>query len=199
VDKILSSTRDDEFWHWADLDFPEGRLAALKQFANESFDLVKGLGINSDVVNDTHWRTLVVNENERTDNMKRFTDADDEYSRLEVYFGLREFLDAAEPKTLRDLDQSTLQYYYDAFIGEEEFPNWWSTTAGHIGRSFCLPQPDDVVVVFFGASTPFLLHPVPGGQVYQFMGEAYCQGIMQGEALLEKNQSWYPQQIFKLV
>jgi hypothetical protein len=199
VENVLSSTRDEDFWHWADLDLPTSYLAALKEFVNGSFDLVRGIGLESNAVNDAHWRTLVVNDTDRSENATRYIDVDDEHSRLGAYLRLREFLDAPEPKTLRELDHSTLQYYYDVFIGEGEFPNWWSTSTGHIGRSFCLPQPDDVIAVFYGASTPFLLHPVPGEQMYQLMGEAYCHGIMQGEALLKKNESRYGQRVFKLI
>jgi hypothetical protein len=41
----------------------------------------------------------------------------------------------------------------------------------------------DVVVVFCGGRIPFVLRPREGGEgVFEFVGEAYCDGVMDGEA-----------------
>jgi len=43
------------------------------------------------------------------------------------------------------------------------------------------------------------LRPVAGQETYEFIGEAYAHGVMQGEALYDKNKDKYPKQVFKLV
>jgi hypothetical protein len=64
---------------------------------------------------------------------------------------------------------------------------------------YAVPRVGDIVAIFYGASTPFLLRPVAGQETYEFMGEAYAHGVMQGEVLHEENKDKYPKQVFKLV
>ncbi|KAM7197138.1 hypothetical protein V8F33_005797, partial [Rhypophila sp. PSN 637] len=55
---------------------------------------------------------------------------------------------------------------------------------GYVGMGPHLAQPGDVVVLLCGARMPYMLRPAPdhGVGYYQFLGEAYCHGIMDGEA-----------------
>lgn len=41
----------------------------------------------------------------------------------------------------------------------------------------------DVVVVFKGARIPYLVKPAEVERRFQFIGEAYCDGIMDGEVV----------------
>ena len=57
-------------------------------------------------------------------------------------------------------------------------------------RKFMGVGPDDVrekdmIVIFFGVRTPFVLRPVPfyGAGVYKIIGDCYVDGFMEGEAL----------------
>lgn len=85
-------------------------------------------------------------------------------------------------------------------LGQRSFPNWYSTTNGLVGRSYAVPVAGDVVAVFYGAATMFLLRPVEGRQsTFEFMGDSYTHGVMQGEALLEKNKERYQKRKFVLV
>ena len=59
----------------------------------------------------------------------------------------------------------------------------FSTSSGHIGLGDVTLEPGDLVCVFLGGSTPFIIRPVD--QKYKFVGECYLHGIMQGEALEE--------------
>ncbi|KAK4216844.1 heterokaryon incompatibility protein-domain-containing protein [Rhypophila decipiens] len=65
---------------------------------------------------------------------------------------------------------------------------WAVTTSGH----FCLvPRGTlvgDVVMVAFGAETPYVLRPAENGQ-YRFAGYAYVHGFMDGEALEMKDST----------
>lgn len=47
----------------------------------------------------------------------------------------------------------------------------------------------DIVCIFHGASTPFILHEEPGGDIYTLVGEAFLHGVMDGEAL-EKTEDY---------
>ena len=59
----------------------------------------------------------------------------------------------------------------------------FSTSSGHIGIGDATLEPGDLVCVFLGGRTPFIIRPVD--QKYKFVGECYLHGIMQGEALEE--------------
>ncbi|KAK4185501.1 HET-6OR heterokaryon incompatibility protein (het-6OR allele) [Podospora australis] len=55
------------------------------------------------------------------------------------------------------------------------------TKKGNMGMGPGELEAGDVVVVFCGGRIPFVLRPGRGGERYQFVGEAYCHGIMDGE------------------
>ena len=59
----------------------------------------------------------------------------------------------------------------------------FSTFSGHIGIGGVTLEPGDLVCVFLGGRTPFIIRPVD--QKYKFVGDCYLHGIMQGEALEE--------------
>ncbi len=46
------------------------------------------------------------------------------------------------------------------------------------------PEPGDLVCVFLGGRTPYILRPAKEHK-YRFVGECYFHGIMYGEALDE--------------
>ena len=70
----------------------------------------------------------------------------------------------------------------------------FSTLSGHIGVGDVTLEPGDLVCVFLGGRTPFIIRPVD--EKYKFVGECYLQGIMQGEALEEGLQR---QQLITLI
>lgn len=66
------------------------------------------------------------------------------------------------------------------------------TKIGYVGMAPKVSQVGDIVVIFFGSQVPFVLRPHPGHPkgYFMLMGEAYCDGIMDGEVLqLEEAQS----------
>ncbi len=56
--------------------------------------------------------------------------------------------------------------------------------AGYVGMGPCEAQPGDVIAIFPGAQTPFVLRPRAdlGPGHFELVGETYCHGIMDGEA-----------------
>lgn len=69
----------------------------------------------------------------------------------------------------------------------------YRTRMGYVGIGPPEMTPGDVLAVFHGGSTPHLLtraaHPESRkeNEVWNYVGEAYCDGIMSGEALTEDN------------
>lgn len=57
------------------------------------------------------------------------------------------------------------------------------TKNGYLGMGPGHSKPGDNVVVFHGDTIPYVVRPVPekGDKMYLLMGEAYCDGIMDGE------------------
>ncbi|KAF2442025.1 HET-domain-containing protein [Karstenula rhodostoma CBS 690.94] len=55
------------------------------------------------------------------------------------------------------------------------------TRKGYLGMCPGSALPGDVVVIFHGARLPYVLRPRPEGDRYTFLGEAYCDGMMDGE------------------
>ena len=56
------------------------------------------------------------------------------------------------------------------------------TREGHMGLGPRNIEPGDVVCILLGAQVPFVLRAVKDG--YVLLGECYCHGIMEGEAVL---------------
>jgi hypothetical protein len=48
-------------------------------------------------------------------------------------------------------------------------------------------QVSDIICVFYGCSVPIVLRPIEGTKGFQFIGECYVHGIMDGEALDKKH------------
>lgn len=73
-----------------------------------------------------------------------------------------------------------------AMVGKRPFV----TRKGYVGMAPKIAQPGDVVVVLFGGQTPFVLRPAAGEPegFFNLLGEAYCDGIMDGE-MLQKSES----------
>jgi hypothetical protein len=57
------------------------------------------------------------------------------------------------------------------------------TAKGYLGMGREVVETGDLVCIFFGAETPFLLRQAPCRQNFTFLGECYVHGIMDGEAM----------------
>jgi hypothetical protein len=57
------------------------------------------------------------------------------------------------------------------------------TKKGHLGLGFDHLEPGDAVAVLIGCQVPFVLRKSVGGR-YKIVGEAYVDGIMDGEAMV---------------
>ena len=76
------------------------------------------------------------------------------------------------------------------------------TDSGAIGMGPGTMQPGDLVVILFGASSPFVLRPTDNNGQYSLVGECYLDGIMEGqriEQLQENGALEKAQEVFHLI
>lgn len=64
----------------------------------------------------------------------------------------------------------------------------FASGAGHLGLRPVGMQLGDVVVVPLGATLPVILRPGKTATEPWYVGEAYCHGLLSGEALTEENE-----------
>ncbi|KAJ4857948.1 hypothetical protein T069G_08845 [Trichoderma breve] len=67
----------------------------------------------------------------------------------------------------------------------------YQTTAGYVGLGPPDMRTGDFIVIFHGGTTPHVLRKLEGetqGDKYQYMGEAYCDGLMDGEIFEDKTK-----------
>lgn len=68
------------------------------------------------------------------------------------------------------------------------------TTLGYLGMGPVEGQPGDVVIIFCGGRVPFVLRPLDqklGQEMFSYIGEAYCDGIMDGEVATRQKQTFW--------
>ncbi|KAF9735708.1 hypothetical protein PMIN06_006763 [Paraphaeosphaeria minitans] len=63
------------------------------------------------------------------------------------------------------------------------------TQKGYLGMCPGSALAGDVVVIFYGARIPYVLRPRPEGDKHTFVGEAYCDGMMDGEGLVRGQET----------
>ena len=171
-----------------------------KHWLVETCQLIQKAVPEGEDVTDIHWRLLVHNRADTSHHeVKTMYDIDNKFSRLDAYNKMLDIIQSRELEKLQNAENIITDYYTTLFLLQRDFPNVFALSSNLVGKSYPRPQPGDVVAVFNGAATPFLLRPVPGQNTYEFMGEAYVHGVMQGEALLAKNKDKYPRQKFVLV
>lgn len=59
----------------------------------------------------------------------------------------------------------------------------FSTTSGYVGLAPPFVESHDVLCIFHGGATPFVLRPTSMDGMYQIVGECYVHGLMNGEGL----------------
>ncbi|KAH6721662.1 heterokaryon incompatibility protein-domain-containing protein [Leptodontidium sp. MPI-SDFR-AT-0119] len=80
-----------------------------------------------------------------------------------------------------------------AFCDERRF---FRTALGYYGIGPCELENDDLIVVLFGGTTPYVLRPTSEG--YKFVGECYVYGLMNGEAILMMEREELKEKTFDL-
>jgi hypothetical protein len=105
-------------------------------------------------------------------------------------------LSSRDPETSVVHDSASLIFQEDAYHYCKQ-RRVFSTQNGSYGLGPQCMRIGDVVAVLFGGNTPYVLRP-QGGQ-YLFMGQAYVDGIMQGQLVREVQAGKLQEQKFCLV
>lgn len=95
----------------------------------------------------------------------------------------------AQQQELNNKDFLALAEKYSGNMEEMKNKRLFLTKNGYVGMGPLVSVPGDVVVIFVGAQTPFVLRSqdlVTGGFV--LLGEAYCHMVMDGEILQTKRK-----------
>ncbi|RBR14522.1 uncharacterized protein FIESC28_07651 [Fusarium coffeatum] len=107
----------------------------------------------------------------------------------QMTLGEDELQDIENWETPRDEDKK-INYDWDMRKMEGKRP--FLTQMGYIGMGPIQGKPGDLVVAFCGGHIPFVLRPEPDGQdMFSFVGEAYCDGIMDGEVTTKEKQTFW--------
>ncbi|EGY19013.1 hypothetical protein VD0002_g1954 [Verticillium dahliae] len=82
---------------------------------------------------------------------------------------------------------STYQGAVSGLLGMRPFV----TRRGFLGMCAGGTSEGDIVVVFCGSRIPHILRPLQGGERFSFVGEAYCDGIMDGEIVQRRPETTF--------
>jgi hypothetical protein len=110
-------------------------------------------------------------------------DAGKQFDACEAYFDVRDRVEGSDDRhallaTAKELGLLAIKYKLN--MRNVEGKRLFLTRSGFLGMAVVGSCPGDVVVVFRGGSVPYVLRPLPGGE-FQLLGEAYCDGVMDGE------------------
>lgn len=85
--------------------------------------------------------------------------------------------------------ENALEGIFDSRLRSMADKRPFMTKIGYVGMAPKVSQVSDIVVVLFGSQVPFVLRPHLGSPkgYYTLLGEAYCDGIMDGEVLQPGN------------
>ncbi|KAG7057444.1 heterokaryon incompatibility protein [Colletotrichum scovillei] len=83
--------------------------------------------------------------------------------------------------------QSNYSENMDKMTGKRPY----MTQKGYVGMGPGKACPGDVVVILFGSRIPYVLRPSGDGTMYCFVGEAYCDGVMDGELLTKREKTTF--------
>jgi hypothetical protein len=121
------------------------------------------------------WRTIIldVEKDPQTRRLRRATELYHREYRTYVN-GLMQAVITGDFSSFR------IRYLMQEVVDCTEGRNPFLTSSGYLGLGPSGLKPNDLVVVFLGVETPFVLRASGEGQ-YKLLGEAYVHGIMDGE------------------
>jgi hypothetical protein len=98
------------------------------------------------------------------------------------------FSSDAEYKDLSERlrESKDLGVRYRSRISEMSNKRPYISKKGYVGMGPVTTSPGDIIVVLIGARVPYVLR-TRGEERMFFLGEAYCDGIMDGEIITRQN------------
>jgi tetratricopeptide (TPR) repeat protein len=156
-------------------------------------------------VPDAHWRTLIANKHA---NGHFFTGPGRELYHLmkirmpflttaNTWLSDEELLLARQPMTNSQLLMG--QEFMESMGYSAHGRSFFSTKGGRVGLGPPHTKPGDLVCIFYNSYTPFIIGPrkeAPTHTSNEFIGEAYVDGLMYGEALEIEDRN--PDEFFTL-
>ena len=128
---------------------------------------------------DAFWRTIIMDMNSLDYSQK----ARQEEEGAQFMLWMAEWNPSIfEPEDL-DGYGNVQQYvnYLASFQQATRNRRFFITEAGRMGLGPRLVEPGDFVCVLLGSQVPFVLRA--GDELYEIVGECYCHGVMEGEAV----------------
>ncbi|KAF2825100.1 HET-domain-containing protein [Ophiobolus disseminans] len=169
IDEIVPLASDPplihlQYWdakHWAHVEH------TILQTGNTIYKTKDG-------ITDALRRSLTFNLNENREELTTFHDRD--YNAWWTH--------VSSPETALSTEERALAVLFEKSIDDTSAGQGFGVTSkGYI----CVMQDGmgagDVIAVLRGGQVPYVLRPVEGGK-YEFLGEVYVHGLMNGEALL---------------
>ena len=104
------------------------------------------------------------------------------------YLAELEFIDKAKTMTAKQYlkkkqeieNQDPEAHHFRARVIDVGHGRPFLSELGYLGMGPPFLRSGDIIVVFMGASVPYIIRPT-SGQSFQLVGECYCDGIMDGE------------------
>ncbi|GKT41051.1 heterokaryon incompatibility protein 6, OR allele [Colletotrichum spaethianum] len=99
-----------------------------------------------------------------------------------------------------EMRQQRLQEFYQMMPGQSNYSENmdkmsgkrpYVTRQGYVGMAPGNSRPGDVVVILFGSRMPYVLRPSGDGTRHCFVGEAYCDSVMDGEMLTKRQRETF--------
>ena len=163
------------------------------EWETRSLELSKTTYGDSEGVPEAYWRTLCANVHDDINGFwnKCRCSHDLHYKTFHQYLTNASNISS---KTITGAEFSNIAYqgietsdkyyrYMDSVIRACDGRRFFSTDGGRIGLGEPDTMPGDLICVFYGARTPFILRRNENSTTYRLIGETYVHGIMYGEAL----------------
>ncbi|KAF2689807.1 HET-domain-containing protein [Lentithecium fluviatile CBS 122367] len=163
-------------------------IDGVHPFLSVSENIMKSSGLNLHKDSMEQWymfaRTLTAGSSGDADYVQNL----DEKARETFYCAFAHFMKRLSTLASRgtegpiDHDPASIKFQDDAYNMCKQRRLFW-TQNGSYGLGPKCMQTGDVVAVLFGGNTPYVLRPHSGE--YLFLGQAYVDGIMQGQLVHE--------------
>ena len=186
---------------WWDQVARADRAATARQtfeFEARSLELSKNVYKDKDGVPEAYWRTLCTNVHEDQNDCWEncYCSHDVHYTMFHRYL---QNATSINSETISGADFSNIAYqsietnneyyqYMDSVIRACDGRRFFSTNGGRIGLGEPDTRPGDLICIFYGARTPFILRRKENDSTYMLIGETYVHGIMYGEAFQLREQ-----------
>ena len=194
VDTVSQVVPDTFVW-WDQVARADRAATARQTFECEtrSLELSRKVYRDSEGVPEAYWRTLCANVHDDDNGCwnKCCCSHDLHYKMFHQYLKNATNINS---ETISGVKFANIAYqgietndeyyqYMDSVIRACDGRRFFSTNGGRIGLGEPDTRPGDLICIFYGARTPFILRRKGNGTTYTLIGETYVHEIMYGEAM----------------